>query len=314
VSVPIIAFFNNKGGVGKTTLVYHLAWMFADLGVKVLAVDMDPQANLTTAFRGPGTSELFRDLKIDDPTSSLGQVISDGLVLLSSDLMLPTREEELAVEWQGALGGNGNAFGALSPRWRLMRDLERDNEAQLILLDLGPNLSAINRASLIAADHIVVPLAPDMFSVQGLEILGSTLRKWRVDWRERLACSPSKGVDLPAGAMTPLGYVVLQTGVAMRAFEDWINWIPDYYRKFVLDDPPMSSISILNDPNKLGILRPYRSLLEMAREARKPMFHLKPADGAIGAYLQSAEDARKDFEALARAIVSKANLPISFSS
>ena len=45
-----IAFFNNKGGVGKTSLVYHLAWMFADLGVSVVAVDFDPQANLSTMF------------------------------------------------------------------------------------------------------------------------------------------------------------------------------------------------------------------------------------------------------------------------
>ena len=45
-----IAFFNNKGGVGKTSLVYHLAWMFADRGVPVLAADLDPQANLTAMF------------------------------------------------------------------------------------------------------------------------------------------------------------------------------------------------------------------------------------------------------------------------
>ena len=45
-----IAFFNNKGGVGKTSLVYHLAWMFADHGIKTLAVDLDPQANLTAMF------------------------------------------------------------------------------------------------------------------------------------------------------------------------------------------------------------------------------------------------------------------------
>ncbi len=45
-----IAFFNNKGGVGKTSLVYHLAYMFADLGHHVLAADFDPQANLTSMF------------------------------------------------------------------------------------------------------------------------------------------------------------------------------------------------------------------------------------------------------------------------
>ena len=45
-----IAFFNNKGGVGKTSLVYHLAWMYADLGLRVVAADLDPQANLTSMF------------------------------------------------------------------------------------------------------------------------------------------------------------------------------------------------------------------------------------------------------------------------
>jgi cellulose biosynthesis protein BcsQ len=45
-----IAFFNNKGGVGKTSLAYHLAWMYADLGLRVIAADLDPQANLTSMF------------------------------------------------------------------------------------------------------------------------------------------------------------------------------------------------------------------------------------------------------------------------
>ncbi len=50
MTVPIVAFFNNKGGVGKTSLVYHMAWMYADMGRTVVAVDLDPQANLTAAF------------------------------------------------------------------------------------------------------------------------------------------------------------------------------------------------------------------------------------------------------------------------
>ena len=45
-----IAFFNNKGGVGKTTLLYHLAWMYSDLGLRVIAMDLDPQSNLSSMF------------------------------------------------------------------------------------------------------------------------------------------------------------------------------------------------------------------------------------------------------------------------
>jgi len=50
MTAPVITLFNNKGGIGKTSLVYHLAWMFTDLGINVLAVDLDPQADLTRAF------------------------------------------------------------------------------------------------------------------------------------------------------------------------------------------------------------------------------------------------------------------------
>ena len=45
-----VAFFNNKGGVGKTSLVYHLAWMLRELDQRVIAADLDPQANLTSMF------------------------------------------------------------------------------------------------------------------------------------------------------------------------------------------------------------------------------------------------------------------------
>ncbi len=50
MSIPVLTFFNNKGRVGKTSLVYHLAWMFSEMGKRVVAIDLDPQANLTSAF------------------------------------------------------------------------------------------------------------------------------------------------------------------------------------------------------------------------------------------------------------------------
>ena len=48
--MKIITFFNNKGGVGKTTTVYHIAWMLKELNYQVLAVDLDPQCNLSSIF------------------------------------------------------------------------------------------------------------------------------------------------------------------------------------------------------------------------------------------------------------------------
>jgi cellulose biosynthesis protein BcsQ len=50
MNTPVITFFNNKSGVGKTSLVYHLSWMYAELGLRVVVADLDPQANLTAAF------------------------------------------------------------------------------------------------------------------------------------------------------------------------------------------------------------------------------------------------------------------------
>ena len=50
MSTPVVTFFNNKGGVGKTSLVYHVSWMLSEMGHTVLVADLDPQANLTAAF------------------------------------------------------------------------------------------------------------------------------------------------------------------------------------------------------------------------------------------------------------------------
>ena len=78
MSIPVIAFFNNKGGVGKTSMVYHLAWMLSDCGFRVVAADLDPQCNLTASF-------------LDD--DRLEQVMShDGKPLTVFGAMQPLKE------------------------------------------------------------------------------------------------------------------------------------------------------------------------------------------------------------------------------
>ena len=77
MTIPVVAFFNNKGGIGKTSLVYHLAWMYADQGISVLAADLDPQANLTAAFLEEDRLELEGRPPVgpvpEDPEPVLGE-------------------------------------------------------------------------------------------------------------------------------------------------------------------------------------------------------------------------------------------------
>ena len=61
MSIPVLTFFNHKGGVGKTSLVFHLSWMCSDMGQRVVAIDLDPQANLTSAFLSEDDLEMRCD-------------------------------------------------------------------------------------------------------------------------------------------------------------------------------------------------------------------------------------------------------------
>lgn len=96
----------------------------------------------------------------------------------------------------------------------------------------------------------------------------------------------------------------------MKAYDKWIARIPSEYRESVLGEPPSGGITVLEDPHNLALLKHYRSLMPVAQEARKPMFHLKPADGAIGAHFQSVRSAFNDFRLLAEKIAAKTGVQI----
>jgi chromosome partitioning protein len=327
MSIPVIAFFNNKGGVGKTSLVYHLAWMYSDLDISVLAADLDPQANLTAAFLSEARLEelyesqpegtIFGCVKpllrgVGDIVKPRPVRISDNLTLLAGDLELSAFEDELSQQWSACLDRKERAFRVLSAFYRTMQTMAGEKEARLVLVDLGPNLGAINRAALISADYVVIPLSPDLFSLKGLENLGPTLRDWRKQWEERVKKNPVSGLLLPAGSIKPLGYIVLQHSIRLdrpvKAYEKWIARIPKVYAKKVLDKSALPGVTITNDPECLSLLKHYRSLMPMAQEAVKPIFHLKPADGAIGAHVSAVNACYQDFESLANKILERASI------
>lgn len=327
---PIIAFFNNKRGVGKTSLVYHLAWMYFDLGLTVIAADLDPQANLTAAFLDEDRLEevwegsnddsyntVFRCVKpllsgIGDIATPNLEKIEDGLSLLIGDLQLSGFEDELSSQWSDCLDRKERAFRVISAFWRVLSQAASIDNADVVLVDLGPNLGAINRAALIASDYIVVPLSPDLFSLQGLKNLGPTVRRWREEWQERISKNPVSNLALPKGEMQPVGYIILQHGVRfdrpVKVFQRWIERIPHIYNTEVIQKQDEIASTPSSDPNRLALLKHYQSLMPMAQESHKPIFHLKPADGAIGAHIYAVRDVFKDFKDLAEKIAGRTEL------
>jgi hypothetical protein len=87
--------------------------------------------------------------------------------------------------------------------------------------------------------------------------------------------------------------------------------IPSVYREAVLDEAGQGTTSVDRDPYCLSLLKHYRSLMPMAMEARKPIFFLKSADGAIGAHIEAVRSCYKDFQGLASRIVAKAGIPFA---
>lgn len=320
---PVLTLFNNKGGVGKTSLVYHLAWMLADMGKRVLACDFDPQANLTAAFLDEGTLEelwgiddpqipctIYKSIQplteVGDLREPVLQAIAPGLALLPGDLALSGFEDRLSSEWPQSMGSTNlyRPFRILSAFWQVAQLGASEHSADLIIVDVGPNLGAINRSALIASDAVLVPLGADLFSLQGLRNLGPTLRRWRADWKKRLNNWETPAFSLPAGTMQPLGYVVQQHGVRLsrpvKAYDRWVNRIPAEYRTSVLGEPaPPADLRLADDPYCLATLKHYRSLIPLGQEARKPIFHLTVADGAIGNHALAVKEAHRDFRRLA---------------
>ena len=187
----IIATINQKGGVGKTTTTLNLAHALALSGYTVLAIDADPQGNLTTSFgmdndKASGVDAiLLDDAKIDD----LMLNVRPGVNLLPAGRRLAEMEFE-------SRGGADRGF-------RLSRAIgEMAGRPDYILIDCPPSTGLIGMNSLLAANELLIPVSSDFLSMQGLarllgivdyieDELNRQTRKWlvitRYQDRRRLA-------------------------------------------------------------------------------------------------------------------------------
>lgn len=158
-----IAFFNQSGGVAKTTLTMNIGYHLVERGRKVLLVDVDPQSSLTT-FMGLEPVELDKTLYHALVQQEELTILHDiyGMDLAPSNIILSKAEMELA--------------GAIMRELRLKQVLENvQDKYDFILLDCPPSLGILSIMSLVAATHVLIPIQTEFKALKGTQLLLSTI-------------------------------------------------------------------------------------------------------------------------------------------
>ncbi len=304
------------------SLLYHTAYMFAELGHTVLAVDLDPQSNLSQMFL-----EEYRLMEIVDSRQTIKHALRDiekkqgdileahverinsHLFLLPGDLELSLIEDNLSKEWYECLTGEWYPFALQSAFYRIIKKVVEKYDIDYVFIDVGPNFGAVNRAALLSSDYLIVPSTSDLFSLKGLSNIGERVESWFKEWEKRLRerKEDTKALALPTHKIHPLGYVLMQHGVTSRrpvkSYKKFADRIPEIFRASFMLSQAEQSLSFETDPYCLATIKHYNSLMPMAMEARKPMFMLQTADGAIGAHYNAVRRVYQDFKELSEKII-----------
>lgn len=305
-----IAFFNHKGGVGKTTLVFNVGLALASTGKRVLFVDADPQANLTSVALNADVFEGYIErketiygalAKLIRGTGDLDHVpdvqLRDTAWIVPGDIRLSLFEDELPNSWSSAQTGADRGLLVSSAVHRLATTHGERVGADYVLFDVGPSVGALNRALLVGVDGFVVPLSPDLFSLTALPSVGGSLVKWIREWGVALGAATERGFDLlnalPAGRPAPLGYVSQQF-VSYRkapasAFQRWNRLIPGAYHDGVYAPLKKAGVPVPPNHEAIGAVKNLSSLIPIAQEQNKAIFELTGTQ-ARGAQYTRAQD------------------------
>lgn len=216
-----IAVFNNKGGVGKTTLTYHLGCALAELGYKTLLVDLDPQSNLTLFGLDPERlhdiwqvedafiddfvdardqqSADFEDIASDvrsihfllkptedgaDPPESLAKPLEllDNLGMIPGRLSIHTYEDKIASRWSDVYGGDLLAIRTVTQIRNFCEAYAKKYAYDYVVIDTSPSLGILNKAIISTVNGFLIPCMPDMFSLYGIQNIGKSLKGWKRDF------------------------------------------------------------------------------------------------------------------------------------
>ena len=174
----IIAFANQKGGVGKTTSAVNIAASLGVLGKRVLMIDLDPQGN-TTSGLGVGKrnlTETSRELLLGESAEAKSTVVKTEFENLS---LIPSNKTLASVEFE--------LYEVDEPYYRLKEALrELRNEYDYIIIDCPPSLGMITANALVSADGLVIPMQCEFYSLEGLSQLVLTINKIRQTYNKTL--------------------------------------------------------------------------------------------------------------------------------
>jgi chromosome partitioning protein len=171
-----------KGGTGKTVTTYNLAYSFAKMGKRVLAVDFDSQANLTTCFGVDNPAEIpvtighlmmarIEDEELPEPEEYI--MSRNGVDFIPSSMVLSAVDAKLRLE----MGAERMLSGILEP----LRD-----KYDAILIDTAPTLGALNINALATSDEVIITVNPQLLAMMGLQDFLKTVKKIRSRINDRL--------------------------------------------------------------------------------------------------------------------------------
>ncbi len=325
-----IVLFNNKGGVGKTTFLFHLGYALEKKNKKILFVDLDPQCNLSSHICSDEDLEgLWKEKNsiynsVEPLIKGTGDVRLDitpykvkdrNIYLMTGDILLSEYEEILSNAWIETLAGNERGFRISSAIYRLIENFSDANKIDYVLIDVGPNLGSLNRNVLLSCDYFFIPLVPDLFSLRGLENIGKTFVRWIKDWvdakKRFIEKVGSLSFPLQEGSPKFTGYIQQQFNIynkkETKSWNFWTKKVPNSIKQNITDK--MSSIGLAVDINegsyKLGDFRNFHSLVPKAQKEKKPIFDLGPNEGVSGDHINRVKECEKQFEELSQKIIDK---------
>lgn len=325
--MKVLSFFNNKGGVGKTTLTCNLAAHLARDGHRILVVDVDPQCNATILALGEDRAaplywtdepseerertsnlwSLLEPIELGEPevSASVRPIPNDsirfGFDLIPGHPRVSIIEDRLSQAWRDTIGGD--VGGLRKTNWVVTLARHVAPSYDLMILDLGPSLGSLNRTALLGSDYFVTPMGADVFSILGLRNISTWLRDWTSAYLRGVEnCErTSPGASARFGLATHLpilhGFVGYTVQAYIAKFKQGEKRPTKAFERVTssfgaevqanLQDFFAPGVTVENA--LLGEVPNMYSLVPLAQTANAPIIDLKSSDGLVGSHYNQAK-------------------------